>query len=180
LKAKNKLEEISGRLFSNFEFATLLYQTFPKEFVETGDVPLAVIERIEEQKFEALEVQHYQTLLHRNFRRLFPNLTYFEEETQIPKNGQYDTQTVGIMDILAVDENGNFVVIEIKRHATDKTIGQILRYMGWAQEELCKEGQTVSGLIVAERKDIHLEFALKAIPNISFMKLSLDITLSVD
>jgi len=178
LKVKEKLEEITGRVFENFEFNRLLYHTFPKVQSDMDNVVTASVGTEEEQKFEALEVQHYQTLLHRNFNKLFPKLKYFDEEGQIPKNGQYDTQTVGIMDILAVDEKGNFVVIEIKRQATDKTIGQILRYMGWTQEELCKDGQKVSGLIVAERKDIQLEFALKVIPIVKFMKLGLSITVS--
>lgn len=177
LKVKDKLEEITNRTFTSFEFVKLLYHAFPKEQTEIAGVLAAVTEKVEEQKFEALEVQHYQSLLHRNFSRLFPKLKYFDEEQQIPKNGQYDTQVVGIMDILAVDEKGNFVVIEIKRQATDKTIGQILRYMGWTQEELCKDGQKVTGLIVAERKDIHLEFALKVIPSVKFIKLGLTITL---
>ena len=178
IKVKDKFEEISRRSFDNFEFTLLLYHAFPKEETVTTGETVIVTEKIEEQKFEALEVQHYQSLLHRNFSRLFPKLKYFDEEEQIPKNGQYDTQTVGIMDILAIDEKGNFVVIEIKRQATDKTIGQILRYMGWAQEELCKYGQKVTGLIVAERKDIQLEFALKVIPSVKFMKLGLSITLN--
>lgn len=179
LKIKEKIEEISNRKFENNEFYRLLYHTFPKEHVESeGIISYPKVEKAEDQKFEALEVQHYQSLLHRNFHRLFPKLKYFDDEEQIPKNGQYDTQTVGIMDILAIDEKGNFVVIEIKRQATDKTIGQILRYMGWTQEELCKDGQKVSGLIVAERKDIQLEFALKVITNVRFMKLSLTITLN--
>lgn len=84
------------------------------------------------------------------------------------------------MDILAVNENGDFVVVEIKRQATDKTIGQILRYMGWTKEELCKDGQKVTGIIVAERKDIQLEFALKAITDVTFVKLTLDITLNAE
>lgn len=177
LKIKEKLEEITNRTFSNFEFTSLLYHTFPKELSDTSDEGTSLNKTIEDQNFEALEVQHYQSLLHRNFNRLFPKLKYFDEEEQIPKSGQYDTQTVGIMDILAIDEKGNFVVIEIKRQATDKTLGQILRYMGWVQEELCKDGQRVSGIIVAERKDIQLEFALKVIPNVKFMKLGLNITL---
>lgn len=177
LKVKEKLEERVSRTFENFEFARLLYHAFPKEQTETYGEPMTITEKVEEQTFEALEVQHYQSLLHRNFHRLFPKLKYFDEEEQIPKNGQYDTQTVGIMDILAVDEKGNFVIIEIKRQATDRTIGQVLRYMGWTQEELCKDGQKVSGIIVAERKDIQLEFALKVIPNVKFMKLGLSITL---
>lgn len=175
-KVKEKLEELSERTFDNFEFAKLLYHTFPKEGNSILN-KVAKLEEIEEQHFEALEVQHYQSLLHRNFHRLFPSLKYFDEEEQIPKNGQYDTQTVGIMDMLCVDDNENFVVIEIKRQATDKTVGQILRYMGWTKEELCKDGQKVKGIIVAERKDIQLEFALKIILDVKFMKLGLSITL---
>ena len=178
LKIKEKLEEVTNRTFENFEFNKLLYLTFPKALSETDGEPTTSVKTAEEQKFEVLEVQHYQSLLHRNFHKLFPKLKYFDEEEQIPKNGQYDTQTVGIMDILAIDEKGNFVVIEIKRQATDKTIGQILRYMGWTQEELCKDGKKVTGLIVAERKDIQLEFALKVIPIVKFMKLGLTITLN--
>lgn len=176
MKVKEKLEELSDKTFDNFEFARLLYHAFPKESNSILD-KVDKLEEIEEQHFEALEVQHYQSLLHRNFHRLFPTLKYFDEEEQIPKNGQYDTQTVGIMDMLCVDEKENFVVIEIKRQATDKTIGQILRYMGWTKEELCKDGQKVKGIIVAERKDIQLEFALKVIPDVKFMKLGLSITL---
>lgn len=174
-RVKKKLEEAANRTFDNFEFARLLYHAFPKEQTTT-ETEAKISEKADEQ-FEALEVQHYQSLLHRNFHRLFPKLKYFDEEEQIPKNGQYDTQTVGIMDMLTVDEHGDFLVIEIKRQAIDKTIGQILRYMGWTKEELCKDGQKVKGLIVAERKDTHLDFALKVIPNVKFMKLGLTITL---
>lgn len=43
------------------------------------------------------------------------------------------------MDFLAVErETGDFYVIELKRRASDKTIGQLARYMGWVQDELCK------------------------------------------
>jgi hypothetical protein len=176
MQVKDKLKELSDRTFDNFEYAKLLYQVFPKD---NGSINVKAIEleEVEEKHFEALEVQHYQSLLHRNFHRLFSYLKYFDEEEQIPKNGQYDTQTVGIMDMLCIDDKGNFVVIEIKRQATDKTIGQILRYMGWTKEELCKDGQKVKGIIVAERKDIQLEFALKVIPDVKFMKLGLSITL---
>jgi hypothetical protein len=176
MKIKHKLEELSDRTFDNFEFALLLYHVFPKETFSNID-KIVEMPEIENPHFEALEVQHYQSLLHRNFRRLFPTFKYFDEEEQIPKNGQYDTQAVGIMDMLCVDEKENFVIIEIKRQARDKTLGQILRYMGWTKEELCKDGQKVKGIIVAERKDIQLEFALKVIPDVKFMKLGLSITL---
>jgi hypothetical protein len=178
LKVKQKVESIANRELDSFEFARLLYTAFPKEPKEIIDgQPILVQENKEEQIFEALEVQHYQTLLHRNMPRLFPNLKYFDIEQQMAKNGQYDTQVVGIMDMLTIDENGNFVIIEIKRKAKDLSIGQILRYMGWTKEELCKSGQSVRGLIVAESKDINLEFALKIVPEVKFLKLNLNITL---
>ena len=177
-KVLKKIEGIIDRTLGNFEFFRLLYFTFPKENREITGEQLLDAETLDEpQEFEALEVQHYQTLLHRNLSKLFPHLKYFDEEEQMRKNGQYDTQAVGIMDMLCIDEHGDFVVIEIKRQGTDKTVGQILRYMGWTKEELCKEGQKVKGLIVAERKDIQLEFALKITPDIKFMKLGLSITL---
>ena len=37
-------------------------------------------------------------------QRLFPKLKYFDDEQQIQKNGQYDTQGVGIMDMLTIDD----------------------------------------------------------------------------
>ena len=40
--------------------------------------------------------------------------------------------------MLCIDDKGNFLVIEIKRQATDKTIGQILRYMGWTKESFAR------------------------------------------
>ena len=168
------MEEVTYRKFDNYEVTAILYHAFPKE-QEKIEGEHGATEYSEDKKFEALEVQHYQTLLHRNLKRLFPKLKYFDEEEQIPKNGQYDTQTVGIMDMLCIDDKGDFVIIEIKRQASDKTIGQILRYMGWTKEELCKDGQKVKGIIVAERKDIQLDFALKAISGVKFMKLELSI-----
>ena len=75
---------------------------------------------IEEQsKIEALEVQHYQTLIHRNFNQLFKGkLRYYDPERQNDKYGKFDTQEVGEMDFLAIDEKGDLVVIELKRNST--------------------------------------------------------------
>jgi len=71
---------------------------------------------------------------------------------------QYRTD-IGRIDILAKDrENGNYVVIELKRNQTsDDTIGQITRYMGWVQEHL--NDPNVKGIIVAGRFDERLYYA---------------------
>ncbi len=149
LKIKDRLEEKANRKFGNYEYEYLLYDVFPKEQDVAEE---EIIAEKSEEEFEAPE-ENCQNLLHKNLHRLFKNLKYFDEEAQNSKKGHYDTQTVGTMDMLCIDEKKDFVVIEIKRQASDETIGQILRYMGWTKEELCKKGQKVKGIIVGERKD---------------------------
>lgn len=161
-------EELAPKL-TNDEFVYMLYEIFDVgetgEFYTSGD---------ESEPIQALEVQHYQTLIHKNFNRLFKGkLTYYDEERQNARNGMFDTQEIGVMDFLAIDEKGDFVVIELKRKSTDVTLGQILRYMGWVKENLCKDGQQVKGLIIAESKDNRLEYALSVTPNVEFRKMKL-------
>ena len=49
------------------------------------------------------------------------------------------------MDILAISKDRReLLVVELKKgQAADKVVGQILRYMGYAAQELAEEGQTV-------------------------------------
>jgi len=157
---------------SNDEFAYLLYSIF--EIKKADNIELQDTE--EKSKIEALEVQHYQTLIHRNFNKLFKGkLQYYDPERQNEKNGKFDTQEVGEMDFLAIDKDGDLIVIELKRNSTDVTLGQILRYMGWVNKNLCKENQKVKGIIIAETKDNRLEYALTVIPNVVFRKMKLNV-----
>ena len=53
------------------------------------------------------------------------------------------------IDILAIDSNSNLVVVELKvSRGYDRVIGQLLRYMGWVEANIC-EGKPVRGMIVA-------------------------------
>ena len=53
----------------------------------------------------------------------------------------------GRSDLICLDENDNLVVLELKRGVTsDETIAQVLRYMGWLQENVAVEGQKVGGV----------------------------------
>ena len=101
-------------------------------------------------------------------------MKYFDPENQT--NGHYDTQEIGIMDFLCVDENNNFVIIELKRKATDQTLGQILRYMGWVKENLSKKNK-VLGLILADRFDIKMKYAINVVDNITLKQIRLDISI---
>ena len=91
---------------------------------------------------------------------------------------QYPTDT-GPIDILAIShDEKEFLVIELKRgRASDKVVGQLLRYMGFVQTIL-EEGQTVKGMIIANEQDKSMELALKMIKDASFVKYDINFTLS--
>ncbi len=157
--------ELSNNIFMRF-----LYFCFPKNgtLIPGGG---------KENSYEVLEYQHYQTLIHKNFKKLFGNeLSYLDPDAQNIKNGQYDTEDAGTMDFLCIDKNNDFVVIELKRKATDSTIGQLCRYMGWVKQNLCKDGQKIKGIILADSKDIYINYALNIISDrIEFRKIELNI-----
>lgn len=86
---------------------------------------------------------------------------YIDEEGT---TGQQFTTDVGIMDILATDKNGNYVVIELKRAESGyKVVGQVLNYMGWVQDKLLQDNQKVRGMIIVGRADKTLRAALRPV-----------------
>jgi len=89
------------------------------------------------------EVEEYYCL---HIDKIDKNLSIIKN----PYGRQYSTP-IGIMDLLCIDNStGEYVVIEFKRGATsDETVGQILRYMGWAYINLStKSTRGVKGVIV--------------------------------
>ena len=84
---------------------------------------------------------------------------------------QYPTDT-GPIDVLAVSKDRKrLLVVELKRgRASDVVVGQILRYMGFVQEELAEPGQTVEGVIIALDDDQRVRRALSMVPNIRFFR----------
>ncbi len=84
---------------------------------------------------------------------------------------------VGSIDILAVDDQGNFVVFELKlTRGPDKAMGQLLRYMGWVKRNLAP-GREVYGVIVAKDVDEKLRYAALLVPNVSLLEYELDFRL---
>jgi len=65
----------------------------------------------------------------------------------------------GRSDLICKDKDDNYVVVELKRDASDIAVGQICRYMGWIKETLLNEGQSVSGIIIACSYDEQLRLA---------------------
>ncbi|HXX81966.1 MAG TPA: endonuclease NucS domain-containing protein [Thermodesulfovibrionales bacterium] len=82
--------------------------------------------------------------------------------------------TAGRLDILCQDHLGRYVVIELKREqGSDQVVGQILRYMGWVQENYNTDN--VRGIIIVGKKDNALSYAIKAAPNILVKEFRLTI-----
>ncbi|WP_449443096.1 endonuclease NucS domain-containing protein [Ureibacillus acetophenoni] len=90
----------------------------------------------------------------------FGKLRLFDEK-QNERIGKYNTKIVGEIDLLLVSESNEIIVIELKRKASDETVGQICRYVGWVEEELAKSGQKVYGIIIAQNIDEKLRYAIK-------------------
>lgn len=89
-------------------------------------------------------------------------LSLYREDDGTP--GQQYVTEVGIIDILAKDEKGNFVVIELKRAESKyHVLGQVLNYMTWVQENLALEEEKVRGIIVVGKADKTLKSAIKQV-----------------
>ena len=103
----------------------------------------------------------------RKFLALNPHV--LEEGLVLVENGEeYDTIEVGKIDLLFKDKNDNYVVVELKRRKTgDPVVGQILRYIGWVQENL---GDNVRGIIVIGEPYEKLDYAIKPIKHLVRLK----------
>lgn len=118
----------------------------------------------------ALE-KHLEDFIIKNWNSTKLNDKYdiFKENNKLAV--QYNTRS-GPLDILAISKDKNeFLVIELKKgRASDEVLGQIQRYMGHIKNNLAKDNQQVSGLIIALEDDRNLQDALAVTSNIKFMK----------
>jgi len=121
-----------------------------------------------------------------NFHAIFGDRLELYVDPQGTPGQQYpivgeDTREIGKIDILARERNtGSYLVIELKKgRESDRVVGQILRYMGWVQENLCHQAEDVKGLIICKDEDERLRYALKALPgNIAVKFYSVSFRLS--
>ncbi len=90
---------------------------------------------------------------------------------------EYQTE-VGFIDILAIDDNGNFIVFELKLlKGPDRALGQLLRYMGWIKKHLAGD-KSVTGIIVANKMDNKLKYAVSMIPEVDLWEYEMKFELN--
>ena len=74
-------------------------------------------------------------------------------------------------------KDGSHVVIELKREkASDNTVGQIMRYMGWVKKKYNDE--KVKGIIISGDEDEKLNYALSVQDNIQSLTYKMNFELN--
>lgn len=123
----------------------------------------------------ALEA-HLRDFLARNLNRIEPGLRLFEREGR--KGVEYPVAGGdGRIDILALDRDGKFVVIELKlSRGREKTLGQLLYYMGWVDKNL--GNGPCRGAIIAHEITDDLRIAVSRAPGVLIARYSM--TFSVE
>ncbi len=83
------------------------------------------------------------------------------------------------VDILAVEDKKDFIVIELKvSKGYDRAIGQLLRYMAWIDQNLAEPDQKVKGMIIARNISDDLRLATSRIQDVELYEYELSISLN--
>lgn len=140
--------------------------------------PIELID-VTEQRSSFLFEKHLEDFLVSNWTRtpLARDFEIYQKDGDVV--GQQFRTNTGPIDILGQrKDKSDFLVVELKRdRASDVVVGQTLRYMGWVKEHLCEPDQNVTGCIIAQRKDEKLDYALKQVNSIQFMRYEVDFRL---
>ena len=110
----------------------------------------------------------------KNLGLIEPRLPTYDEEgitgVEFPVGGRF-------IDIFAVDKNGRYVVVELKvSRGYDRVVGQLLRYMGWVEQNM-ETSQPVRGIIVANEISADLKLASSRVPDIRLIEYEISFKL---
>jgi len=116
-----------------------------------------------------------RNFLAKNLNALEPGLRLYEEEgitgVEFPAGGRF-------VDILAIDKQKDYVVIELKvSRGYDRVVGQLRRYMGWIAKHHAEPAQRVRGIIVARQITDDLLLACSGLPDLTLYEYQLRVAL---
>jgi len=150
------------------DFGNLIVQQYSED-IPDEDLP------IESKGFEFSFEKHLRDFIIRNMESIRFNdqkIMLFVDD--YGRDGKEYPTEVGPIDILAVDNVGNFYVFELKlTKGFDKAVGQILRYMGWIKGNLASN-KDVKGIIVSKKAHDKLKYAASMVPEISLFEYELE------
>lgn len=137
----------------------------------TAPMLTAADETIEDAAAFAME-KHLEEFLIENWQQTELGRDYDIYEVDGELVGQQFPTDTGAIDILALSKNKRtLLVVELKKgRASDAVVGQILRYMGYVQDELAEDGQAVKGIIIAMDDHQRIRRALAMTPQVEFYK----------
>jgi hypothetical protein len=129
---------------------------------------------IESESEFALEA-HLEEFIDQNWAKINFGQKLVRFTTEEQSGRQYPAGQWSI-DFLCTDaDTGDLVVVELKRGRTsDTTVGQILRYIGWVQENIAEPGQHTRGIIIASGVDDALRLAVRNVPAVKVMTYKVD------
>ena len=178
-----KLTSLVKANFPNSKWQKSHYSWY-KSQIKTGNIEVSGIERnvsdekedsdIESNIEESIEASvSLERDLHNWLTTRLPEI----EPGLILVDGGVEYQTeAGRIDILAKDQTGGLVAIEIKAgKAKDGAIGQLLGYMGCLSST--NEQPKVRGILVASSFDGRVIYAAKGLPNVKLVKYQLSFNL---
>jgi len=179
LPSYEKLTSLVKANFPNSKWQKSHYSWY-KSQIKTGKIEVSGVERnvsdekensdIESNIEESIEAS---VSLERDLHNwLTTRLSEIEPGLILVDGGvEYQTE-VGRIDILAKDQTGGLVAIEIKAgKAKDSALGQLLGYMGCLSSS--NEQPKVRGILVASSFDTRVICAAKGLPNVKLVKYQL-------
>lgn len=147
------------------------HQNEIERFIYGAPSIVAIDESIEDPSSFAME-KHLEDFLVQNWSQTELGKLYDIYKIEGENVGQQYPTDTGPIDILAMSKDKKkLLVVELKKgRASDNVVGQILRYMGFVQDELAEDNQQVHGVIIALEDDQRIRRALKMAPNIDFYR----------
>ncbi len=161
-----KIDNSSFRLYNKGYDPTPITDKTPLEQIEQETANLS-----SECASEFAYEHDLRDYLARNLHIIEPSLELYAVEgitgVEFPVGGRY-------IDILAVDKNGGYVVIELKvSKGYDRVIGQLLRYVSWIKKNQAEPNQSVRGIIIAKKISEDLQLACSELPSVSLYEYDL-------
>jgi hypothetical protein len=160
------------RLYDQSSDPNPIYSKPKEDEITKGDLKNSNEENGNEFAYE----KDLQNFLAKNLSLIEHGLTLYIEEDitgiEFPVGSRF-------IDILAIDKDNNYIVIELKvSRGYDRVVGQILRYMAWIRKNQAEENQKVRGIIIAREISDDLLLACSETKNVELYEYNLSVSLN--